>query len=73
MTGLSGSHCYQPSHKGRRDGVNEQKYVRNQKRHRADEVKTLIDPAVVIVAMIIPSLYAQRLQKLFHLLSFVQN
>ncbi|HXQ84210.1 MAG TPA: hypothetical protein VN769_09105, partial [Xanthobacteraceae bacterium] len=42
-------------------------HIGKQKTQRADEVKRLIDPAVMIVAMIVPALDPQSLEKTAHL------
>jgi hypothetical protein len=70
MTGLAARHRDQPAYQRRNHGIDEQHHIGEHEADRADEVQALVDPAVVIVAMVIPALGSQFLQEVLdHLVS----
>src|SRR5260221_11926222 len=63
MPGLARGHRNQPADQRGRQRIEKHHRVTDQETERADEVQALVDPAVVIVAVIIPALDAQLLQE----------
>ena len=66
MSGLAAGHGDTPGQQGRIGGINEQQPVGSNKAQGAQKVQALVDPAVVVVAMIVPAQDFERLEKLFH-------
>src|SRR5689334_21628642 len=66
MPGLPAGHRDQPADQSADCRALEHDNVRRQKADRAQKMQRLIDPAVVVVAMIVPPLRLQSLQKAFH-------
>ena len=72
MPALAAHHRDQPADQRGRGGVGEQQYVGGQEGERAHQVQRLVDAAVVIVAMVVPTLGVQRLQEAVHVESFTR-
>jgi hypothetical protein len=72
MTDLAAGHGDQPAYEDRGDRVAEYQHVSAKKTRGADEVQRLIDPTVVIIAVIIPPLFLQSSKKIAHLLSLLE-
>ena len=66
MPRLSCGHGKGPSHDCGPDWIDEQHHIRTQKGQGADEMQRLVDSAVVIEAMVIPTLFAKSFEELFH-------
>jgi hypothetical protein len=66
VAGLAGGHRHQPADQRRDGGVEEDQHVGAQEADRADEVQRLIDPAVVIVAMVVPALNFECVKEAAH-------
>ena len=66
MSSLAACHRDTPGQQGRVGGVNEQQPVGGYKAKGTQEVQTLVDPAMVVVTMIVPAQDFERLEKLFH-------
>jgi hypothetical protein len=66
MSSLAACHRDTPGQQGRVGGVNEQQPVRGYKAKGTQEVQALVDPAMVVIAMIVPTQDFERLEKLFH-------
>jgi len=66
MSRLPAGHGYTPGQQGRIGGINEQQPVGSNKAQGAQKVQAVVDPAVVVVAMIVPAQDFERLEKLFH-------
>ncbi|MGY4266828.1 hypothetical protein ACVJF2_005398 [Bradyrhizobium sp. USDA 4519] len=64
MTGLARGHRDQPADQRRHDRIEEQHHIGEQEAQRADEVQALVDPAVMVEAMVIPTLGTQLLQEI---------
>jgi hypothetical protein len=47
-------------------GSTEEQGIGDQEADGADQVQGLVDPAVVIEAVVVPALHLQRAQKIFH-------
>jgi hypothetical protein len=63
---LPAGHGEQPAHQRRRRGAGEYQHIGAEKASRADEVQRLIDPAVVVIAMIVPPLHLESLPEAVH-------
>jgi hypothetical protein len=57
MADLPAGHGEQPADQRRRRRACEHQHVRAEEASRADEMQRLIDPAVVVIAMIVPPLH----------------
>jgi hypothetical protein len=66
MFNLPGHHRGKPASHGSRDRVREHQSIGAQEADRAEQVQGLVDPAVMIIAMIIPSLRSENLKKPLH-------
>jgi hypothetical protein len=66
VAGLTADHRNQPADQGGSHGILEHHDVSDQKADGAQQVQRLIDPAMVVEAMVVPSLSAQFRQKLVH-------
>ncbi len=66
MTGLPGRHRNQPADQRRQRRVREHQRIGDEEADRADQVQGLVDPAVVIITMIVPSLQFEGLEEAFH-------
>src|SRR5215467_9541599 len=66
VPGLPRGHRHQPTSERRNRRVFEDHHIGKQETYRTDQVKRLIDPAVVIVSVIVPALGPQRFQKIMH-------
>src|SRR5262249_2790437 len=66
VSDLPADHRSQPSYESRGDRVGKQHCVRAQKADGAQQVKRLVDPAMVVITVIVPALQAQGLQKAVH-------
>jgi hypothetical protein len=66
VTCLSGRHGHHPSQQGGNRGINEQQTVGHHKSHGTQQVQGLVDPTVVVIPMIIPTLNTQFFKKFFH-------
>ena len=64
VTGLARGHRDQPADQRRHRRIDEQHHIGEQEARRADEVQRLVDPAVVIITMVIPTLGTQFLQEI---------
>ena len=62
MSGLARGHRNAPSDQGREGWINKQEHVGDHEGHRAEEVQRLVDAAVVVVAVVVPALDAQRFE-----------
>src|SRR5580704_13070483 len=67
VAGLPCGHRHQPASQGRNGGILEDHDVGEQKTYGADKVERLIDPAVMIVAMVVPTLCFQCFKKAGHI------
>src|SRR5262249_18992327 len=67
MTDLPAGHGDKPAHQGSQRGVLEDHHVGKQEAQRTQQMERLIDPAMMIIAVIVPTLHSQRLQKPVHL------
>jgi hypothetical protein len=63
---LPGGHRNQPADQSGGNRIDEQQSIGDQKAGGADEVQALVDPAVMVVAMVIPALRAQLLAKVLY-------
>jgi len=70
---LAAHHGNQPADEGRLHRIGEHHHVGDQKAAGAQEVQRLIDAAVMIVAVVVPSLSSQFLEKLLHAGSIVDK
>jgi hypothetical protein len=61
---LARRHGDEPAEQRRDDRLEEQQRVGAEEARGADEVQRLVDPAVVVVAMVVPALGSQFLQKI---------
>src|ERR1700737_5668850 len=66
MPDLAAGHRGEPTDQGRNRGVLENHDVCKQKTHRTHQMERLVDPAVMIVAMVVPTLHSQSLKKTVH-------
>jgi hypothetical protein len=66
MADLPAGHGHQPAQERRRDGVGEHQRVGGNEAEGADEVKGLVDSAVMVIAMIVPPLDSQSFEKVIH-------
>jgi len=66
MSRLAAGHRDTPGQQGGIGGVNEQQTVGGHKAQGTEEVQALVDPAMVVVAVIVPAQDFERLEKLFH-------
>jgi len=66
MTGLPRSHRNQPGNQRSPGGVDEQHHISHQKTHGTQKMQGLIDSAMVVIAVVIPALNLQGIQKIFH-------
>jgi len=66
MPGLPARHGEQPAHQRRCRRPGEYQHVGAEEASRADEVQRLIDPAVVVVAMIVPPLHLESVAEAVH-------
>ena len=60
---LPAGHRHQPADQRRHRRIGEHQHVGAQEADRAHQVQRLIDPAVVVVAMIVPALHSQSLRE----------
>src|ERR1700750_1159029 len=67
MANLGAGHRHRPSDQGRDRRVPEQQEPHENEAGRAQKMKRLVNQAVVIVAVIVPTLNFQRLHKATHL------
>ena len=70
---LADAHRERPAEQRRDHRVREQQRVRRQEADRADQVQRLVDPAVVIEAMVIPPLFLELAEKSVHWASLPRN
>jgi len=66
MPDLTTGHGDQPSHQCSRHWVNEQQDITKQEGQGTQQVQALIDAAVVVVTVVIPTLFVQSLEDFFH-------
>ncbi len=66
MTGLPRGHGHQPADQGSGHGIHENHGVADEEAEGADKVQSLVDPAVMVVAMVIPALLPQFRQEAIH-------
>jgi hypothetical protein len=59
VTDLADAHREGPAEQHRQRRVREQQRVRGDEAHGAHEVERLVDPAVVVVAVVVPTLLAE--------------
>ena len=59
MARLPRHHRHQPSQQSSPSRIDKQQGIRNQKTNRTEQMQRLIDAAVVVIAMVIPTLNAQ--------------
>ncbi len=72
VTGLAARHRHQPADRRGRDRVREHQDISGQEAQRAHQVQGLVDAAVVVVAVVVPALRLQCLEKsLLHVASSV--
>ena len=62
MPGLARGHRDAPRDEGREGRIDEKEHVGDHEGQGADEVQRLVDPAVVVVAVVVPALGAQRFE-----------
>jgi len=65
MAGLPRQHR-EPSDEPGESRVLEQQRITDKKDHRADQVKRLVDPVLMVVPVIVKALRSQRLGKVAH-------
>jgi hypothetical protein len=65
VAGLARGHRDQPADQRRHQRVEEHHDIADDEADGADEVQALVDPAVVIVAMVVPALDAKLLKEAF--------
>src|SRR5215468_9802156 len=65
MAGLARGHRDQPADQRGDQRIEEHHQIADHEADRADEVQALIDPAVVIVAVVVPALDAKLLKEAF--------
>ena len=63
---LTRCHGHRPSQQGGDRGVNEQKSIRHDEGHGTQQVQGLVDAAVVVITVVIPTLNTQFFKKIFH-------
>src|SRR6516165_3453574 len=63
---MPGRHCNEPTCKRRDRWILEDHHVSKKKTRRTDQMKRLVNAAVVIIAVIVPTLGAQGFQKILH-------
>ena len=63
---LAAGHGDQPADQRRHGGIGERDHIGEQEARRADEVERLVDLAVVIVAMVVPTLHFQFVPEAGH-------
>src|SRR5258708_25236970 len=66
MTGLAAHHGHQPAYQRRLHGIEKHRDVRDDEADCTQKVQGLIDPAVMVVAMIVPALSLKFRQKTLH-------
>ena len=66
MTDLTRSHRHQPRNQRGDYRVDKQKYISHQKRHSADQMQKLVDAAMVVIAVVVPTLGGDGLEKGMH-------
>jgi hypothetical protein len=66
VAGLAGGHADQPGDEGRHRRIEQDEAVGNEKAERAQQMQALIDAAVMIVAMVVPTLRREFLQEGLH-------
>ena len=66
VSDLADAHRERPPKQGGDDWMREQQDVRDQETARADQVKRLVDAAVMIEAMVIPALLLELLEESGH-------
>ena len=66
MTDLPAGHRHQPAGERRQGRIREHHHIGEQEADGAQQMERLIDPAVMIVAMVIPPLHSQSLEKSVH-------
>jgi hypothetical protein len=64
VTGLPRGHGDQPADERRYHRIDEQHRIGEQEARGADEVQRLVDAAVVVIAVVVPALGSQFLQKI---------
>src|SRR5947209_12736812 len=67
MANLAAGHRHRPSDQGRDRGVPEQQEPHENEADRAQKMKRFVNQAMVIIAVIVPTLNFQRLHKATHL------
>lgn len=73
MTCLTRRHGDQPGNQRCPGRVNEKHGIRNEKTHRTQKMQGLVNPAMVVVTVIVPTLDFQGVQKVFHRQSSYQQ
>src|SRR5262249_38258275 len=66
MADLAAGHRHQPTDQSCYRRILKHHHIGGQKADRAHQMKRLIDPAVMIEAMIVPTLHSQGLEKRLH-------
>jgi hypothetical protein len=66
VPGLARRHRHQPAREGGDGRILEDHHIRKKKADRADEVQRLVNAAVMVVAMIVPTLGPQSCKKAVH-------
>src|SRR6202048_2690433 len=68
VTNLPAGHGHEPANEGCNGRILESNNIAEKKAQRDPQVEGLVDPTVVVIPMVIPSLYSQGLQKTAHLI-----
>ena len=63
MAGLARGHRDQPTGKRSTDWVGKQHHISAEKADRADKMQRLVDPAVMVITMVIPALQFECFEK----------
>src|SRR5262249_2294771 len=66
MAGLPRHHINQPANKRAHGRVLEHHDIGNKEAEGAHKMERLVDPAVMVIAVVIPTLHSQSLQKAAH-------
>ena len=66
VTGLSGGHGDHPGQQRGHGRIDPQHAVSHHKSHGTEQVQGLVDAAVVVVTVIVPTLNFQSFQEIFH-------
>jgi len=66
MPALAAHHRHQPGDQRGRGGVEKQQHIGRQEGESAEQVQRLVDPAVMVVAVVIPALGTQCIEEAVH-------